>query len=98
MSQSTLIPILLVFCAVLTLIIGYLTFTRNRDKDVKNDATELAVIRSTLTSISAGVTSIQVDIKANEKRVNELSERVIRIDESQKSLHKRVDKLEKGDN
>jgi septal ring factor EnvC (AmiA/AmiB activator) len=81
--------------AALTLLIGYLTFTRNRDKETKNDAAELAVIRTTLTSISAGVTSIQVDIKANERRVSELSERVIRIDESQKSLHKRVDQLEK---
>jgi len=81
-------------CAVLGLLIGFLTFNRSRDNDVKNDASELAVIRTTLTNISTGVSNIQVDIKANERRTNELSERVIRVEESTKQAHKRIDSLE----
>ena len=94
LEAQTLIPILLALCAFLTLIIGYLTFSRNRDKDVKSDASELAVIKTTLNAISNGVSNIQVDIRANEKRVSELSERVIRVEESSKQAHKRLDKLE----
>ena len=81
-------------CAVLGLLIGFLTFNRTRDNDVKSDASELAVIRTTLTNISTGVSNIQVDIKANERRTNELSERVIRVEESTKQAHKRIDTIE----
>lgn len=86
-------------CTLIGGLIGFLTFNRNRDKDVKNDASELAVIRTTLTNISSGVSSIQIDIKANERRTNELSERVIRVEESAKQAHKRIDEvINKGGN
>ena len=83
-----------IICAIGGLLIGFFTFNRSRDNDVKNDASELAVIRTTLTNISTGVSNIQVDIKANERRTNELSERVIRVEESTKQAHKRIDSLE----
>lgn len=81
-------------CAVFGLLIGLLTFKRERDHDVKNDASESAVIKTKLDAISAGIQNIQVDIKANERRVTELSERVIRVEESSKQAHKRIDTLE----
>jgi hypothetical protein len=80
---------------VFGILIGFLTFGRNRDKDVKTDASESAVIRTKLDNINSGVESIRIDIKASEKRMNELSERVIRVEESSKSAHKRLDLLEK---
>lgn len=83
-----------VLCTVIGVLIGFLTFTRNRDKDVKNDASELAVIRTKLDNIGQGVDSIRIDIKANEMRVAALSERVTRVEESSKQAHKRIDKLE----
>lgn len=79
-------------------IIGFLSFSRNRDKDVRSDAAESAEIKTKLNSISQGVDSIRIDFKASEKRVTDLTELVIRIDESTKQAHKRIDKLEpKGD-
>lgn len=81
-------------CTVIGLIIGLFTFNRNRDKDVRSDASESAVIRTKLDNISSGIDSIRIDIKANERRVSELSERVIRIEESAKSAHKRIDFIE----
>ena len=93
--STVVIPILSVICVVLSLVIGFLTFNRNRDKDVRSDASENAVIKTKLDSISNGVENIRIDIKANEKKVTELSEKLIRIDESNKSLHKRVDAIEK---
>jgi septal ring factor EnvC (AmiA/AmiB activator) len=97
MGNQTVIIIGLL-CTLLGSIIGFFTFTRNRDKDVRNDASESAVIRTKLDNINAGVTAIQVDIKTNERRVSDLSERVIRVEESNKSAHKRIDAIElKGD-
>lgn len=81
-------------CAIGGLLIGFLTFNRSRDKDVKTDASESAVIRTKLDNISSGIDSIRIDIKTNERRVSELSERVIRVEESSKQAHKRLDAIE----
>lgn len=42
-----------------------------------------------------GVDSIRIDMKANDKRLEKLSEQVIRVEESAKSAHKRIDKIDK---
>ena len=81
-------------CVLIGAFIGVLTFNRNRDKDVRSDASKSAVIETQLTNISNGIDSIRIDIKANERRVSELSERVIRVEESSKQAHKRLDKFE----
>lgn len=83
-----------ILCTIIGLLIGFLTFNRNRDKDVKSDASHSAVIQTKLENIDQGVKSIQIDIKANERRTNELAERVIRVEESSKQAHKRLDKFE----
>jgi peptidoglycan hydrolase CwlO-like protein len=89
-----LIPLLSVTVALVGLLIGFFTFNRNRDKDVRNDASESAVIKTQLSNIDQGVRSIQIDLKANERRVADLSEKVGRLDESIKSAHKRLDHIE----
>lgn len=83
--------------AVFGIVIGYLTFHRNRDKDVKSDATESAVVRTKLDAIGQGVDSIRIDLKANEKQMVHLGERVTRVEESSKSAHRRIDFLEGKD-
>lgn len=98
MEYQVFVPVLTVFCTLSGVLIGFLTFNRNRDKDVKSDASESAVIKTKLDNISSGIDSIRIDIKANEKRVSELSERVIRIEESSKQAHKRLDNFEKERN
>jgi septal ring factor EnvC (AmiA/AmiB activator) len=88
-----------ILCGLVGILIGILTFQRNRDKDVKNDASKNAVIETKLDNISAGVESIRIDLKANEKRTSDLEGRLIRVEESSKQAHKRLDKLEnKGEN
>jgi peptidoglycan hydrolase CwlO-like protein len=83
-----------ILCGLGGLVVGYLAFRREKDNDTKSDASESAVIKTKLDNISSGIDSIRIDIKANEKRVSDLSERVIRIEESSKQAHKRIDKLE----
>lgn len=81
-------------CAVAGAIISYFTFTRNRDKDVKSDASESAIIRTKLDAINQGVETIRIDMKVEQKERMNLSERVARTEESAKQAHKRLDKLE----
>ncbi|RUL56449.1 hypothetical protein [Lysinibacillus antri] len=89
--ESQTVALIGLVCTVLGALIGFLSFNRNRDKDVRNDASESAVIRTKLDAINSGVESIRIDIKAQEMRVTELSERVIRVEESSKQAHKRLD-------
>jgi septal ring factor EnvC (AmiA/AmiB activator) len=91
---QVLIPVLSIFFTATGLLIGFLTFNRNRDKDVRNDASHSAVIQTKLENIDTGVRSIQIDLKANERRVSEAFERIIRVEESSKQAHKRIDHIE----
>lgn len=79
---------------VITFFIGYLTFMRNRDKDTRSDAQRDAVFETKIDMIAVGVDTIKVDLRANEKRISEISEQLIRTDESAKQAHKRIDKIE----
>lgn len=92
---GVLISIIGLLCTVTGLVIGFFTFSRNRDKDVKNDATESAIIKTKLDNIGLSVDSIRIDFKASDQRWTALSERVIRNEESVKQAHKRIDQIEK---
>ena len=81
--------------ALVGFIISYFGFMRNRDKDVKKEATEKAVTDTKLNHIIVGVDSIKLDIKDGNNKFDDLSKNVIRIEEVAKSAHKRLDKMDK---
>ena len=93
-SMGVLISIIALVCTIIGAVIGIFTFTRNRDKDVKTDASESAVIRTKLDAINLGVESIRIDMKVEQKERMNLSERVVRVEESNKQAHKRIDFIE----
>lgn len=74
--------------------IGYFTFRRNKEKDVENTAKESVEVNVKLNHIIKGVDDVKLDLKSNERQINQLSEQVIRVDESAKSAHKRLDRME----
>lgn len=76
------------------MIITYFTFVRNRDKDIKHDATKDAKVSTKLDYISTGVDDMRIELRANQKEMSRMNEQIIRVDESTKSAHKRIDKLE----
>ncbi|MFW7187354.1 hypothetical protein [Lysinibacillus sp. BNK-21] len=79
---------------VLSLIVAVQGYQLNKNKSIKDDGKQSAEVSAQLQYISKGVDDIRIDIKANEKQVQVLSERVTRVEESQKSFHKRLDKVE----
>ena len=82
--------------AVVSFFMGYVVFVRNRDKDVKQDAAKEAVMDVNLKHIKTGVDSIIVDMKVRDKIVDAMSKDLVRVDESTKAAHKRIDKLDGG--
>lgn len=83
-----------IVATALGMLITYFTFVRNRDKDIIQNAKEEATISAKLAYISRGVDAIKVDMKTNEKQIDHMQEQIVRIDESTKSAHKRLDRLE----
>jgi peptidoglycan hydrolase CwlO-like protein len=85
-----------VLVSVLMLIIAYLGYQLNKQKETKADSRQDAKLQTQLEYISKGVDDIRIDLKANEKQIGMLGERVTRVEESAKQAHKRIDKLENG--
>lgn len=88
--------------SVLGLLVAFQGYQLNKHKhsteektSVKKDAESEAEIRARLGYISKGVDDIRIDLKANEKQMVALGERLTRVEESTKQAHKRLDNLEK---
>mgnify|MGYP001392144136 CR=1 FL=1 len=79
---------------VFGMVITYFTFMRGRDKTIRHDAEESAKVSTKLDHISRGVDDIRIDLKSNEKQINNVAERVTRVEESAKQAHLRINKLE----
>lgn len=85
-----------VIVAVSGLLVSYLAYQLNRTKEVKSDSQESAEVKAALSYIRSGVDDIKIDLKANEKQMAQIAERVTRVEESAKQAHKRIDSVEKG--
>ncbi|EKQ56253.1 MULTISPECIES: hypothetical protein [unclassified Clostridium] len=79
-----------IICTVLGCIIGILGYNRVMNKDAEADG----FTKAKLESIANGVDSIRVDIKTQGEKITSVNERLIRVEESTKSAHKRLDEFE----
>lgn len=82
-------------CTILGVAISYLTFQRNKDNAIRAETKESAIVAAKLDFISQGVNNIQVKLESQEAKTTEINERLIRVEESTKSAHKRINDLEK---
>ena len=99
------LPIISIIVVAFGAFIAYLNFKKSGTKDnkqeatdnaniVKQEATTSAIISTKLDFITRGVDNIQLDIKSQNSRFDNISERVTRIEESTKQAHKRIDNIE----
>lgn len=80
-----------ILVSVLGVIIAFQTFQLNRQKTMKSDTRENAELKAELGYIRRGVDDIKLDLKANERQIASFGERLIRVEESTKQAHKRID-------
>lgn len=84
--------------ALVGAIVGILGYKLTRDKHIKSEAstqaTQNAEMRVKLDNIATGVSSIQVDVKAQAQQMNSMNERIVRVEESSKSAHNRINAIE----
>lgn len=83
-----------VLIAVISVVFSILGYTLNKSKETKSESRQDAKIQAQLDYIGKGVDDIRIDLKANEKQLVHLGERVTRVEESSKQAHKRLDNLE----
>lgn len=70
--------------------------TKHTDvEDIERRAADSAKTNAKLDSISSTVNDIKYDISATRKDVQNLNERVVSVDASCKSAHKRIDRIER---
>lgn len=83
-------------CTIGGFLISYFSFQRNRANDIRADTREEAETKTKLDYISKGVDDIRIDIRTQQRDIQELKERVIKNEASVKSAHKRIDDIERG--
>ena len=85
-------------CTIAGTIVGYLAYKKQVDTDIENNASQKTLLSTKLDYISKGVDDIRLDIKAQDAKLNNTIERLIKVEESTKSAHHRLDELViKGD-
>ncbi|WP_461206940.1 hypothetical protein [Clostridium sp. DL1XJH146] len=84
-----------VICTILGTLLGLSGFWRNSKNDIKDDSRQFTRVESKLDYVSKGVDDIRLDIKAQDRKISDVVERVVRVEESTKSAHHRLDEIEK---
>ena len=84
-------------CTVIGVAISYLTFQRNKDNNIRAETKDDTFTKAKLDYISKGVDDIKLDFREQGRQINSMNDRLIRVEESCKSAHKRINDMEKGD-
>lgn len=84
-----------VICTIVGAIVGYMSYQKKNQKDIETDASQKTVVATKLDYISKGVDDIRLDIKAQDTKISNVIERLIKVEESTKSAHHRLDTFEK---
>jgi ABC-type anion transport system duplicated permease subunit len=87
--------ILGVACTIISIVIIILGYKRTATKDIREESNSQTKLEMQLSYISRGVDDIKLDMKLQDKKINDVIERVAKVEESTKSAHHRLDNYEK---
>jgi len=101
LTQSTMTIII----AVASAVIAILTYKRYRDNDKKEEigqaysnqtrtGMQLDIISTNINNIALDIKDLKADIKTQDGKINGIDTRLVRVEESTKSAHKRIDDAE----
>ena len=85
-----------ILSAITGIVLGIWKNKKDGEKSLKEDTVQDSVVATKLDYISKGVDDIRLDIKAQDKRISNVVERLIKVEESTKSAHHRLDGLEEN--
>jgi peptidoglycan hydrolase CwlO-like protein len=88
--MSISVTVAIVACAT-SFIFGMWSLNRERNKDMKNESSQLTTIVVKLESISTGVTEIKHDVTNVKDEMKEIRERLTITEQRSASAHHRID-------
>lgn len=83
-------------CTLIGAALGLWKAKKEGERATIEDTTKDTIVATKLDYISKGVDDIRLDIKAQDKRISDLVERVVTVEQSVKSAHHRLDNLEEN--
>ncbi len=83
-----------VVAAISGIFIGWSGRARAIQQEIKKDAQSGGALHSDVEYIKRGVDDIRIEQRTQGKRIDDLAERVTRVEESSKQAHKRIDRLD----
>lgn len=92
MQTETLISLGIALCA---LIFTALSFRRTQNRDTSESATDRATMTADIRYIRTSIDEIKLENRAIQKDVTDLKTKVVEVEASVKSAHKRLDDLRK---
>ena len=72
---------------------GVSNLKRNNRVDAENDATQMTTVIVKLENISSGVSDIKADMHNVKDEIRELRDKLIKVEESTKSAHRRIEEF-----
>lgn len=94
MELSVLFSIISAAAALSGIILGWAGRSRTIRQDIAQQASLDALQKADVEYIKRGVDDIRLEQKAQGKKIDDLAERVTRVEESAKQAHKRIDRLD----
>jgi len=74
---------------------GVTNLKRSERTDVRKDASEMTTVIVKLENIGTGIAEIKTEMSNVKSEIKESKERIIKVEESTKQAHKRMDTCEK---
>ena len=93
MDIVSALPLVISACALLFTALSY---RRNANHDTDAAAVERATMTADIRYIRDSIDEIKIENKAIQRDLSELTARVVEIESSVKSAHKRIDDIKKG--
>lgn len=82
--------------AISGIILGWTARARETKKAIQEDAGASTMLHADVEYIKRGVDDIRIEQRAQGQQLDALTERVVRVEESAKQAHKRIDRLDKA--
>jgi len=81
-------------CALAALLLSAIAALRNKKKDDEAEGAKDGVMMTVIGYIKAGIDDIKTIQREQGRTIEDLSGRMVRVEESTKSAHKRIDAIE----
>ncbi|OPJ60335.1 hypothetical protein [Clostridium oryzae] len=84
-----------IICSIAGVFATLYTVSRYFRQDTQKESGDFTRVETKLDYVSKGVDDIRLDIKDQGRQIKDITERLVKVEESTKSAHHRLDILEK---